>query len=250
MTPTIKKVLGIAIMVFFGIIIVISLVVSVIATLWGEDKSQTGTELFSVIFITILFSICFLYGKNLYKNGVSESLIVSKTINPMTKIVFQTNVTLQEFTKLQMILVLKMPFILYFTFLASIFTFFPFFKDDYTLQKYWIHQIIGLFVLVILPILQYRTINKFYHSNTLLNQPTNYEINPTTISITNNDMNVTVYLRNLNEVNELKNWFILLQKNGIASFIPKKSFNSQEDIDALRDILISCPNIVKNLSVS
>jgi hypothetical protein len=57
-------------------------------------------------------------------------------------------------------------------------------------------------------------------------------------------------LRNLSEVNEYKNWFILLQKNGIASFIPKSSFNSQEDIDTLRDILISCPNIVKNLSVN
>ncbi len=249
MTPTIKKVLGMSIMAFFGIIILFFLV-ALIYGLLNDNSIDKGTTLFSFLLVFSMFFGCFLYGKNLHRKGVSESLTITKTINPMTKIVFQTNVTLQEFTKLQMTLVLKMPFILYFTFLASIFTFFPFLKDDYTLQKYWINQVIGLFVLVILPIMQYRTINKFYHSNTLLNQLTNYEINPTTISITNNDMNVTVYLRNLSEVNEYKNWFILLQKNGIASFIPKSSFNSQEDIDALRDILISCPNIVKNLSVS
>jgi hypothetical protein len=249
MTPTVKKVLGMSLMVFFGIVSLFFVVV-LISNVLSTNTTEQGAEVLSFLLPLTMFVGFFLYGKNLYYKGVSESLIVTKTINPMTKIVFQTHVTLQEFTKLQMTLVLKMPFIVYFFVLASIFTFMPFLKDDYTLEKYWIHQIVGLFVLIILPSMQYRTINKFYHSNTLLNQLTNYEINPTTISITNNDMNVTVYLRNLSEVNEYKNWFILLQKNGIASFIPKTSFSSQEDIDTLRDIFIVCPNIVKNLSAS
>lgn len=99
---------------------------------------------------------------------------------------------------------------------------------------------VPIIVLVIAPLVWYRSVKKIYQSNKILNEPQQIEMNNEFIHMITSHVDSKIKWTNFLKVTENKYFFILFQTEQIGVFIDK-SFLADKQLDTLRTFINSLP---------
>jgi hypothetical protein len=96
-------------------------------------------------------------------------------------------------------------------------------------------------VFLLVPLFSIAQLHKNYNSNKALNSHLTYNLNNTSLIIDGESVNAILYWNHFHKVKETRNFFLLYQGEGIATFIDKKLFTKSE--------LVTFRRFLKSLSL-
>jgi hypothetical protein len=111
------------------------------------------------------------------------------------------------------------------------------------LRKPIIYQYLTLALIVVVqPIVIYTTIRRNYNSSNHLRETLDIELTQREIKIEGESFYMEILWHKMFKIVERSNWFLIYQNNLSAIIIPKKDL-AESDIDHLRKIFKSIPNV-------
>ncbi|MGV3640665.1 MAG: YcxB family protein [Adhaeribacter sp.] len=239
LTPKQKRIIGILIISFFGILIVFMLL-ALIASVIQEEQSA---NVLSLGFMLFLLYLPLHYGVRLYKRGKSEGFTSQGPIVQGASVSLQVKINLWNYRALIYQITYSNLWIIYLTGLGIAGAFY---SIIYPPEDFSFALIFPIFVLMV-PVSVYFQTHKTYTSSKNLKEEMNFYIDAEHIRVSGESFSSSSSWKSLHKVKETKAWFLLYTSNMVAYIIPKESFKTAEDLSLFKRFIINTPDVLKDL---
>lgn len=226
-----KKIFGALIIIIVAPVLLLIAAVLIEQLVRGET-TEAGT-IYSFLFTIGLCAFPLQFGIKLWRAGtVKPDYVIDRASDIAFR--FTVKIPQNEYVRLLFAITYRKPTVLYITFLAVGMIGFYFLDTDMTFYILFF-CLLGAY----LPIGIYRNAVSTYKSTKALHESVTYEITSSFISMNGESFNSTLHWKTLYRVREIKGWFLLYTTRSTALIIPKKVFNSNEEINTFRNLAFS-----------
>jgi len=224
LTPTARKVIGLSVIIIFGLVELLFLAV-LIYHLFNDPSLA-----FSFVFAMGIFGFPLWWGWKMWKSGAKKVIPISQDIpDNSNPIILETKITLSDYRKLMYLITYTHPMFLFVHLIGILFIASYFMYDG----DIWIPLFAVLF-LGYLPIGVSLNARKVYNSSKTLHERITYTFTPESIMSKGETSDFTIKWESLHKTRETKDWFLLYTNMQSAMVIPKKTFHSDAEVERFR----------------
>jgi hypothetical protein len=238
LSSPLKKILGILIIIVFGLI-QLALLTTFLHEAIAGDGSRTMTTLAETVFTMGIMAFPIWYGFRLWKsanatvptNPSSTPVHLSTPPTSLEAIKIQVKLDLPEYRKLVFRLTYTMPAFIWIYFIGTMMLFFLLLNGE----PNWLVLFIVLFLLF-LPVSVFRGATANYKATKALHEPITYAFTPDSITTYGESFQSTIQWNALHKIRESGPWLMLYTNKQVAMMIPKKAFASDAELETVKQI--------------
>ncbi len=94
-----------------------------------------------------------------------------------------------------------------------------------------------IFLFLVVPMLTYLRTKKYFEKNPSLSELTTFYFEPKRIEVVTLESHTTLTWRRIYKIREFKHYILIYQNRHIVYVVPKKSFDSLEDMQKVKDMI-------------
>jgi hypothetical protein len=230
-------------MSLFCLMFLIALMATLLKT--GSTTSEKTSEAFSHLFVLGMFYFPLAYGIKLYRQGKNERSAASLSVTAYHhRISVTVRIKRSEYIQLVYALTYRHPVMQYFTFLGISMLLLQLIHNRLEFLPF--QTSIGALALLA-PLTIYFQARRNYSSNAYVKEAVAYEFTADQVIAQGETFRHTIQWSSLHQVKELKHWFLLYNTTQTLLAIPKRSFESAQDIIDFKNQILTTKDLRKEL---
>jgi hypothetical protein len=235
LSDTQKKILGMALMVIFGLFEFLFIAVLIGSAVFDSEEASAENTI-SFLFVIGIFAFPVWAGFRLWKSGSREQVMSregneSIDVGRTQPIKVTTKVELAEYRRLVFFLTYRTPIFLFLHLLLISLVSHSIINGN---GDYFVLFLVIL--LLFLPVSIYLSATSNYKATKMLHEPVTYEFHDDSFTASGESFTSTMTWKSLHTIKEFPNWFLLKPNKQMAMVIPKSAFSNDDDLQSFRSI--------------